>query len=375
MSRIVFTGMMMHLIVTTGFAQPDAGGIGRIMQRHYADSTAPGAALWVYSDDSLITRCYGLANLQEQRPVNTHTHFRMASVSKQITALSIFHLIRDGRLEFDTRISEFFPGLQAAAGTITVAQLLQHTSGIWDYEALIPETQTRQVLDRDVLELVSPVGSTYFPPGRHFRYSNTGYCLLALIVSEVSGMPYAEYARKHLFGPLQMHSTLVYEEATQAEILERALGYHRLNDSWEMADQSLTSATQGDGGVYTSIEDYGQWVRALFGDADWVADYWNILNSQAVPVGNNIAYSMGWFLSRDDSGNPVLFHSGESTGFHNIVFLDKDHSKAAVLFTNRDDMEIASAFQEVLSALDISIPSTRINGKICTLFEWMNEIY
>lgn len=342
-----------------------------LMQKHYSSNT-PGAALWVFKQGKILKeQGYGLGDLDKQTPVSTHTHFRMASVSKQITALSTYRLIQEGKLQFDTSIGTLFTGLAPAVQAITVTQLLQHTSGIWDYESLIPEDQKDQVLDADVLQLIRGVDSTYFTPGTQFRYSNTGYCLLALIVAKVSGKTYADFARQTIFEPLGMHTTLLFEKAGEAEIQQRAYGYHQQAGKWVFADQSLTSATQGDGGVYTSISEYGLWVQALIKGAGWLKDYLHTIQTQAVPVKDKVQYSMGWFLYPGEQGGYFLFHSGESTGFHNIVYINPRKQEAAVLFTNRDDMKIAPTFQSVLQRLDMAEAWT----KKVDLFTWLNQTY
>lgn len=375
MSRVIFIGIVMSLIGACNSAQPGKSTFDNIVKQHYPDATEPGAALWVWKQgEPIIEEGYGMADLNEGKAITANTHFRMASVSKQITALSIYRLIQQGHLSFDTHLSTFFPKLSPAAQEITVGQLLQHTSGIWDYESLIPETQSEQVHDADVLELIRPVDSTYFDPGSQFRYSNTGYCLLALIVQKVSGEPYAAFARKAIFKPFNMETTLIFEKEAEAAIKDRAYGYHKKGNRWAFADQSLTSATQGDGGVYTSALEYARWVKALIKKQGWLTDYWEALLEQKVPVTDQVYYSMGWFIY-ENRGEHFLFHSGESTGFHNIVYINPEENEAAVLFTNRDDMEIAGTFQDILQALDADQPWTDQQGRAITLFEWLNQTY
>ncbi|VTP97042.1 serine hydrolase domain-containing protein [Sphingobacterium daejeonense] len=119
-----------------------------------------------------------------------------------------------------------------------------------DYEGLIPVNQKDQLSDLDVLKIIEPLDSVYFQPGSKWRYSNTGYCLLALIIEKVSGKNYSNYVNEKIFSVFGMRNSLVYNP--EDKISNRAFGYHLQNDKFRFADQSLTSATKGDGGVYTS---------------------------------------------------------------------------------------------------------------------------
>src|SRR5690606_7834060 len=249
-----------YLSVAVG--QPSGAPFEAIMQHHYGSGRSPGGFLLVVNEGRvLFAKGYGVADLRRGALIDSNTHFRMASVSKQFTAMSIYLLNKSGKLSLDAPLKHFFSPLAGAVGGITVRQLLTHTSGIWDYEPLIPESQQTQVLDADVLELIRSQPQTYFPPGSQFRYSNTGYCLLSLIVEQVSGMPYSEFVRQSIFVPLGMQDARVYE--SNADIAHRAYGYRYGHGDHVFADQSLTSAAKGDGGIYLSAAEYLTWSKAL----------------------------------------------------------------------------------------------------------------
>src|SRR5262249_40168200 len=154
------------------------------------------------------------------------------------------------------------PELPAYADAITVCHLLTHTSGLLDYEDLIPDGTTKQVHDIDALHLLANQTTTYFPPGTQYRYSNTGYAFLALIVERVSGQRFAEFLRTHIFEPAGMKNTVAFEEGIST-VSNRSFGYSRDGSSWKRTDQSLTSAVLGDGGIYTSVDDLVHWIAWL----------------------------------------------------------------------------------------------------------------
>ncbi len=232
-----------------------------------AHSDGPGACLLVMHHDSVLyARGYGLADVEAREPVTTATNFRLASISKQFTAMAVVLLARDGKLALDDPVRRYLPELPAYADPVTLRHLLTHTSGLMAYEDLIPESQTVQVSDRDVLELLRNSDSTYFPPGSGYRYSNTGYALLALVVERVSGVPYPRFLKERIFLPLGMSGTVAHVAGSTA-VGHRAFGYSERSFLWshwfERTDQSLTSAVLGDGGIYSCAEDLRRWYRSL----------------------------------------------------------------------------------------------------------------
>lgn len=340
------------------------------LRSYYPHSDVPGASLIFIDNDSVVVKeSVGTADFNKQLKINSETLFRLASVSKHFTAFAIFSLIEKGDLAINRSIGEFFPDLDDAIASITIDQLLNHTSGIYDYEELIPKNQSTQLLDADVLELIKPVETTYFEPGTEFRYSNTGYCLLALIVEKISSQSYAHFIRDFVFLPAGLTKSRVYEEGFP--LTPRAFGYHPKEDEFLYADQSITSATKGDGGVYTSSDEFGLWVLYLMEKLKKEGAYWNFIQENKVKVVEGLYYSAGWFVSSNDKGNVCLFHTGESTGFHNIAVLELERAKALALFSNRDDLQIAQCSQQILELVDIDFEWL---GKEA-LFMFLNRIY
>ncbi|HEY4107413.1 serine hydrolase domain-containing protein, partial [Puia sp.] len=173
---------------------------------HLQSADKPGFLLSIEKHGEVIYHnAVGLASLDTRQPLDSTSNFRMASVTKQFTAMGILLLEKKGMLSFDDPIGRWLPELPARIGrTILIRHLLTHSSGLLDYENLIPASQTTQVLDADVLRLLSTRDSTLFPPGSRFRYSNTGFCLLALIIERASHDPYTSFIRKNIFQPLRM---------------------------------------------------------------------------------------------------------------------------------------------------------------------------
>lgn len=188
-----------------------AAAIDALFDEHRRPNV-PGASVMVIQDGRVLYKAaFGLANLEKGIPSAIHTNYRLASVTKQFTAMAIMLLAEQQQISYDDRLLEFFPTFPPYGQQITVRQLLNHTSGLIAYEEIIPENATTPLTDRDVLDLLQQQTQTCFPPGSAFRYSNSGYALLALIVERVSGMSFAAFLQKRIFVPLQMDDTVAYD--------------------------------------------------------------------------------------------------------------------------------------------------------------------
>lgn len=317
----------------------------------FAAPGMPGASVLVMRHDSVLLReSFGLADVEAKVAATPATNYRLASLTKQFTATAIVLLVRDGKLSLDAKARELLPELPAYARDVTVRHLLTHTSGLWDYEAFVPDTQVRQVSDADALTLVSTrAESLYFAPGSAWRYSNTAYALLALIVERVSGARFAEVLRERIFIPLEMRDTYAHEEG-RSVVPRRAWGYTVHGDTVTRTDQSNTSAVLGDGGVYSSIDDLARWHASLsraplVGDSLWRATTTAFVLNNGTPT----EYGFGWFVERY-RGHARLRHHGETRGFTNAVSRFPDDGLTIVVLTNRTDSapwDIADALADL----------------------------
>ena len=315
--------------------------VGRFMQRYAGE--VPGASLLVVRDGvPLVRKGYGLADLETQEAATPATHYRLASVTKQFTAASILLLAQDGKLTLDDPVRRWLPTLPHAYDAITLRHLLTHTSGIVDYEDLTPDTQTEQLTDEDVLRLVSDTPSLYFAPGAQWRYSNSGFVLLGLVVERASGLGFAQFLQQRIFQPLGMDS-LLYEHGRGPEVPHRAYGYSEIDGRWQRTDQSVTSATRGDGGIYASIDDLAKWDAALYDDRLLSAESRKLAFGPAVHSDDpTVDYGYGWRISGD-----TLWHSGESIGFRNVIVRYPRQHLTVILLSNRNDPEPAATARSI----------------------------
>ena len=316
----------------------------------------PGAAVMIAkSDELLFSKGYGTANRESGTKVTASTRFRIGSVSKQFTAMAILKLVEREELSLTDRLTGIFPDFPTYGQKITVHHLLTHQSGLPDYGPLAARAGDRQLLDADILKFLESTKSPEFQPGTQFSYSNSAYAVLAEIVRKTSGVPFAEFMRHNLFAPAGMASTQLVAPDINAE--NRAVGYMVATDETRVRDQSTSSAIQGDGSVYTSVNDYFQWHRALnkytiVGEATYRTAY------QPQP-GTHDQYGFGWFIGDD---RRIVQHGGATAGFSSYVArMPKDEITVAI-FANRDPssselVNLAIRCQVLLSlASDGAIP-------------------
>ena len=229
----------------------------------YDRPDAPGISVIVIKDRMVLyKKAYGLADVEARVPNTTNTNFRLASVTKQFTAMAILILMERGKLSLESHLADFLPDFPAYGREITIRQLMNHTSGLPDYEALVPADQKEQLSDEDVLPILKQTTKGDFQPGSKFKYSNSGYVVLGLIAAKVSGKSFARCLEESIFEPLRMSSTVAYEPGIST-VKNRAYGYTPSGKTFRRTDQDLTSAILGDGGIYSSVEDLYHWDQAL----------------------------------------------------------------------------------------------------------------
>jgi CubicO group peptidase (beta-lactamase class C family) len=354
MRQIVARPLILLAVITATAGTPGVESIFAPL----ANAESPGVAVLVRKDGkAIVQRGYGLRDLRTKDPVSANTNFRLASVTKQFTAMSVMLLVHDGRVRYDDPLTKFFPEFPQYGRSVTLRHLLTHTSGLPDYEELMEPgrwSETRQIQDSEVLELLKRQPAPKFAAGTSWAYSNSGYVVLGLIVAKVSGVPFNEFLRRRIFQPLHMDHTLAYVKGG-AEVPERAFGHSRLGDGFSQTDQSATSATLGDGGVYSNLEDLAKWDRALDASAllsqaemkpalkpmrlaDGSETRWpSTPGDDNLDPGKPVAYGFGWFLD-SYKARSRMWHFGSTRGFSNAIERFTGRKLTIVVLCNRTDL-------------------------------------
>lgn len=340
-----------------------------------ADRNTPGVAVLVkYGGQIAFEQGYGVRNLRDKQKIDPRSNFRLASCTKQFTALAIMLLVHDGKLHYDEPLASVFPEFPAYGKTVTVRQLLNHTSGLPDYEDLMDAVEKEkgqiwspehQIQDAEVLRLLEKEQHGKFAPGTKWEYSNSGYVVLGLIVAKRSGEAFSEFLRERVFSPLGMNSTLVFENGKN-QVANRAYGHSRKDGALVETDQSSTSATQGDGGVYSNLEDLSKWDDALRNHALLSeAEFAPAITPAVLPAGAErklaedapesmrgkaLGYGFGWFLDLQDV-RPLMWHYGDTMGFKSAVLRYTHDGVTVIVLCNRTDLDAGALALKAASIL------------------------
>ncbi len=322
------------------------------------DDHSPGLAVLVRQNGrTVFARGYGVRSLQSLAKIDAKTDFRLASFTKQFTAMAAMLLVRDGKLRYYQRLTDIFPDFPAYGQAITLRHLLTHTSGLLDYEDLMDETwtPTHQIQDDEVLSLLKLQTSPKFAPGASWAYSNSGYVLLGLIVARVSGEPFGQFLHDRIFKPLRMSDTLAYVNG-QNTVPNRAYGHSKKGGQFVETDQSATSATLGDGGIYSNLGDLNKWDAALQNHLllneeemraaltpvrlrDGSEPHWPASPGQDnLAPGKAVSYGFGWFLDPYE-GYPRMWHTGSTQGFRTVIERFTEEKLTIVILCNRTDLD------------------------------------
>lgn len=315
----------------------------------YSFEDKPGIAFAIVHDGKRIFERYsGLQNVEENIRISSSTNFRLASVTKAFTATCILKLIESGKLKFTSTLKELYPDFSDCGKYITVEMLLNHTSGLIDYESLMPDTQTTQIHDDEVLQMMKKVDSTYFKSGTNFSYSNTAYALLSQIVELISGKSFIDFLHEEIFRPLKMNNSLAFRIGVN-EVSNRAYGYSRVDSlNFKRDDQSSTSAVLGDGGIYSSIDDMIRWEASFSSDKIISLPMKRSATQKTKLIdGTTIDYGFGWY-NKEYKNYETIYHTGGTRGFRNILFRVPSEKFAIIIFINRDEGDTLWLVQRIV---------------------------
>jgi CubicO group peptidase (beta-lactamase class C family) len=318
---------------------------------------SPGVAVLVRKNGRVaFQRGYGSRDLRTLSMIDNRTDFRLASCTKQFTAMAAMLLVHDGKLTYDTRLTDIFPDFPEYGRRITIRNLLTHTSGLPDYEDLMTETwtPTHQIQDEEVLGLLKRA-TPKFAPGTSWAYSNSAYVLLGLIVARAGGVPFPQFLHDRIFQPLHMMGSLAYVKG-KSTVPNRAFGHIREKDRFIESDQSATSATLGDGGIYSNLDDLAKWDAALENHsllsqeemqaalqpirlADGSEPHWpETAGDDNLHPGKPVAYGFGWFLDPYRT-HARMWHFGSTIGFRTAIERFTRENLTVIILCNRTDLD------------------------------------
>ncbi len=298
------------------------------------NNTTPGCAVGVAAAGKpVLTKAYGMADLEHEVANTPDTVFESGSVAKQFTAMAILLLAKDGKLSLDDQVRKYVPELPDYGMPLTIRHMLTHTSGLRDWGSVAgiagaPRT-SREYTHGHVLDIVSRQKSLNFTPGTQYSYSNTGYNLSAIIVSRLSGMSFAEFSKRRIFEPLGMTSTQ-WRDDHQRIVKRRAIAYRPADNNYQI--EMPFENVHGNGGLLTTVGDLLKWnenfVTPRIGDAALVAQQ---QTRGKFTDGREHNYALGLTVNAL-GGVKNVNHSGSTAGYvaHLNRFPDA-HLSVAVL--------------------------------------------
>jgi CubicO group peptidase (beta-lactamase class C family) len=308
----------------------------------------PGMAVAVVKNgEAVVAKGYGFANLEHQVPVTTHSIFQSGSVGKQFTAAAIVHLEERGKLRLDDNIARYLPPTKARWGSITVRQLLTHTSGVPEYEDEVDSR--RDYSERQLTELVGLLRHRSIP-GHKFQYSNSGYLLLGIIIRMITGKFHADYIRENIFEPLGMKTARIVSDADI--VPNRVAGYRMSKD--RILNQDWVSPTfnqTADGCYRLSLNDFLAWERGVRARALLKLESWSqIFTPVVLKSGKTHPYGFAWEI-RQESGQTVHGHDGSFQGFEAILTRYIEEELTIIALANLAEVDLAQLTKHLVELI------------------------
>lgn len=343
----------------------------------WVQAETPGAAVIVVRHGNvLFEKGYGLADVARREPITPHTVFDIASVSKPFTAMAILMLVEQGKLHFTDSLGAFFPEFSVEAREITVRQMLSHMSGLPDYTRTWGETRGWKDTPRTADNVVAFLQRQRlrFKPGDRWEYSNSNYVLLAQIVSRVAQEPFPHYLRTHIFQPLGMNASFVYE---RGGTVLRTTAYTGRGSAVVRAVRNRENYVYGDGQVNSTVEDLAKWARALSGSVLVRA---STLREAFAPARTRddtpVNYGFGWGLGRY-RGTSFVGHGGETDGFVAQLTHFPQLDFTVVLLSNYEDLPAPFAIANAIAGIYLAdelrtplpltaLPATQLSAYVGT---------
>lgn len=303
-----------------------------------AGASGPGVAVYIHRSGRVpYQKITGKANLEYGTPLTESSVFDLASVSKPFTGMAIAHLVRSGKLKLTADVRKYLPEVPDFGPTITLAHLLQHTSGLRDVGELYRMGNFAGTFTAEtVLEMVARQKGLNFAPGTEHDYSNTGYVLLALVVQRVTGKSFPEWCQEYLFGPRGMVSSFANDLPGRI-ISERATAYYGHDGDYSFLQNNGMSLI-GSSAVYASLADMAQWMKVFREEKELIQ---LMTTPGQLNDGTNVAYNFGLSTS-GLLGRRMISHSGSTpAGFQTLVAYFPEDGLSLVVLSNWGDPDLA----------------------------------
>ncbi|WNM18063.1 serine hydrolase domain-containing protein [Flavobacterium capsici] len=291
----------------------------------------PGVSVVIVRDGKIdYVKGYGFSNLEHKVPVKPETIFQTASVGKQFTAFAVMLLVQDGKISLDDKLTKFFPDAPTGWDSITIKNMLNHTSGFGDY---IDDFNYQANYTEDSLYHEFKKRPLLFKAGEKQKYSNMAYATLGIIMSKVTGKFYGDFLKERVLIPMGMTTARINSE--EDIVPNRAAGYRILND--EIKNQewvSPTTNTTADGPLILSVLDMAKWEAGLNAGKLLKKEYYDLMwTPTKLNDGTFEKYGFGWAID-SLNGKRILEHNGSWQGFESTIKRYPEKKLAVIVFAN-----------------------------------------
>lgn len=347
----------------SSLAQNNLKEFEQYLTDYQKNKNIPSISAGIAVENKIIwTGAKGFSDVENFVPATTNTVYRIASISKSITAVAIMQLVQQKKISLDDNALKYIPYFPTKKWKFTIRQLLNHTSGIRDYKfGEFNSTETFPSI-RDAITLIIK-DSLEYEPGTKYLYTTLGYNLLAAVIENVSGISYSEYMKQNVFVPSGMGST--YFEFQKEIVSYRARGYTKnLYRQFQNASLSDLSIKFAGGGIISTSSDLLKFGISLL-EGKLITK--TFLDTMFAPTrlknGRNINYGLGFSSGVDDKGKTYFYHTGNGTGFSSQIVLYPTERIVSAYLTNCVDRNLGTPAIDLVNIFrDGTIPIPKIPG-------------
>ena len=329
----------------------------QVVQSYVADKKFMGAILLAQKEQIVLDKGYGYANLEWKIPNSPTTKFRIASLTKQFTAVAILLLEEQGKLKITDFIKKYMADAPSDWNKVTLFHLLNHTSGIPNYTSF-PDfaaftTSTKTPEQQINFFRNKPLN---FQPGSNFEYNNSGYVLLGYLIEKISGQSYQDFVLNNIFKILEMNDS-GYDSHSEI-ILHRASGYMVSTNGIRNADFLDMSIPYSAGSLYSTTHDLLRWEQSLFGGKILSAES---LKKMMVPFKNDYAFGVRIYSLNE---HKIISHAGGTSGFNTKLIYSPDDKLTVIVLANLNALgyvaqDLALKLVNLAHGKSVTLPSER----------------
>jgi CubicO group peptidase (beta-lactamase class C family) len=312
---------------------------------------------------TIYSRALGNADLSFDIPASMETAYAIGSITKSFTGLAAVQLAYEGRLDLDATVSDYLPDYAGPGADVTVARLLDHTSGIPNYTNEIPGIRPsleRRAYTRDEMVALFEDLPLNFEPGTRWSYTNSGYYLLGLIIETVSGTDYYDYLRENVFAPLGMERTY---SGDYAEVIPRhARGYAATGNGYVNAAPWHYLVPFSAGSLVSTAADVVRYRRGVFHSEHFPPGLRAmVLETRPLAGGQESLYSLGGLIISEFAGRRKISHAGDIWGYTSDHAYYPDDDLTIVMLANRQaDAPAMSSFEQKIARVIFGVPQPEV---------------